>query len=161
MAKKNTKKKVLNNHLPNIKNNKISQNQKNIITNNCTILTCKLYNEKKYKKYYCTLHEPYKIFNSCSAYCKHMKKTHGPKYICPFCKNKYSYKGAHPNCKIHQKKLAQKLINSYFIKNEPITFMKKKMKIDLSKISIEKGPFLYFTNQILGQGGKILNASML
>lgn len=46
----------------------------------------------------------------------------------------------------------QKLIQSYFTNNEPITFIKKDVEPDLSKISVEKGLFIYFKNLLLGSG---------
>ena len=80
-----------------------------------------------------------------------MRRSHNPRYLCPFYNHKYFDKSCHPICGIYQEKLLQKFIQSYFQNNQPLSFIRKNIKPNLTNIAIEKGPFTYFQNKLLGQ----------
>ena len=72
-------------------NQKYSFNFQSNIIKQCSIR--KKYSSNVLKKYslrkrscilICKLHDPWKIYKSCPGYNKHMRRSHGPRYICPF-----------------------------------------------------------------------------
>lgn len=152
MGKKSNSKKNAINQKNFPKNQKETADDKIVIQKPFVNITNKLTSKDIQIIYSCNLHNPIKIYKSSSALGKHMRTKHGPKWTCKHCKHSYCDKGSHPICKVYQQQLLQKFIKSYFIKNEPIAFMKKEKKPDLSNIAVEKGPFTYFKNPLLGEG---------
>ena len=67
----------------------------------------------------------FKILKSSSSFGKHIRNRHGEKWECPYCKIKYSDKCSHIICKVKEKLLITKFIQSFLSRNNPITFVKK------------------------------------
>ena len=151
MTKKYTKFKIQkifasikNNILPSSNNPSIT-NQQNISENKGSFIL----KESQFKCPKCSIPKYYKTKSSLN---KHIRNFHGPKWECQYCKHRYTEKGSHLICKAKEKILTKKFIDTFLEKNDPISFIERKFNPKFGKDTIEKGPFIYFANNILGKG---------
>ena len=83
---------------------------------------------------------------------KHILTKYQEKWKCPYCDKKYTDKNSHLICKVRQKQLQNKFIQSFLNNKDPITFIIKWFKKEYFNTRIEKGTFIYYPNLELGRG---------
>lgn len=77
---------------------------------------------------------------------KHILTKHKEKWKCPYCNKKYTDKNSHLICKVKQKELQNKFIQSFLNNHDPITFITKGVKKEFFNTGVEKDNFIYYSN---------------
>ncbi len=93
-----------------------------------------------------------KFYKNSSSYDKHIRWVHGEKWKCSYCGKTYSDKNSHQVYSVKDNIFKKKFFQSYIDINDPIQFINRKNNMVFKKNSLEKGPFIYFTNNLLGNG---------